>query len=433
MASPKPEPKMKIHPTILYLCLWCCLAQTASAQKKFTFTLANPLPEARIDELIVLQRTAITAKAGVDFKGKLPIFRNEKGGALPSQTDDLDGDGQWDEVALLVSFGPSERFKAKVTWAAPEQMPQFPVRTQARLAKLTNGVFVPTVKETIPPGHKPTDFSTTKLPLYQVEGPTWENDKVGFRLYFDERNGKDIFGKTQPALVLDKVGLPGGDYHTKSDWGMDVLKVGASLGAGAVAIITKNDRGEETLARLGDKVGQTSYSVVCQGPVRAIFRLKYENWQVDGQENYQLVDEISIVAGQYGYESKLTLSGFAGERQLVTGIVNLYSDQATHAGNNQYALLATHAKQSENKDRLGMGIVVANADFAGYGQTPETGPEKVLQTYFVKLKVKENQSVKYRFYAGWEASDPRFEKAASFEKLLHFEAKKIFSPIKIVW
>ena len=31
--------------------------------------------------------------------------------------------------------------------------------------------------------------------VYQMEGPAWENENVGFRLYFDERNAIDIFGK----------------------------------------------------------------------------------------------------------------------------------------------------------------------------------------------------------------------------------------------
>jgi len=29
----------------------------------------------------------------------------------------------------------------------------------------------------------------------QKDSPVWENDKKGFRLYFDGRNTKDIFGK----------------------------------------------------------------------------------------------------------------------------------------------------------------------------------------------------------------------------------------------
>jgi hypothetical protein len=362
----------------------------------------------------------------------MPIFTNQKGEILPSQTDDLNGDGYWDEAVFLVSLEPKESHKITITWVKATEFPKFPVRTQARMAKLQDNKFVLITKETMPTGHKPTDFSTTKMPLYQVEGVAWENDKVGFRLYFDQRNGKDIFGKTTKEMVLQNVGLPNGDYHTKADWGMDILKVGASLGAGSVAIVaSKNAEGKEVLVRLGENVGKTSYELVTQGAVRSIFRLKYENWKVADNEVYNITDEVSITAGKYYYESKLTISDFSGEKELVTGIVNLYSDKANQVIKKNYCILSTHAKQSENKDRLGMGIIVGKSTFAGFGETPETGVEKVLQTYFVKMKGKENKVITYRFYAGWEASDSRFAELTFFESFLEEEATKMTTPIKV--
>lgn len=81
-----------------------------------------------------------------------------------------------------------------------------------------------------PPGYQQGDD------LITYEGPGWESNKVAFRLYLDGRNALDIFGKTSPALVLSQVGR-GADYHTMSDWGMDILKVGDSLGAGGVGVL----------------------------------------------------------------------------------------------------------------------------------------------------------------------------------------------------
>ena len=40
---------------------------------------------------------------------------------------------------------------------------------------------------------------------YQTDGPSWENDKVGFRHYLDGRNSKDVFGKkTPPPSPFDR-------------------------------------------------------------------------------------------------------------------------------------------------------------------------------------------------------------------------------------
>jgi hypothetical protein len=416
--------------TLLTLLAGLSLA-TAQAQKPLSLRLQNPLALARPSETVVLARAALERASGAIPAGQVPVFTPAGGQPLPAQLDDLNGDGRWDEAALLVSLAARQLQVVRVTWVPAAQAPAFPVRAQARLAKLVDGKFVPVTAETMPATHRPTDFAVTPVPPYQVEGPAWENDKVAFRLYFDQRNGKDIFGKTTPDLVLDRVGQPGDDYHKQAPWGMDVLKVGASLGAGAVALVGRNAEGHETLFRLGENVQKTDYHFISSGPVRALFALDYHGWQPQLGLPYHLTDLVSLGVGQYFYESTLTLSGFTGQRQLATGIVNLYCDSARQTTQKGYATLATHAKQSENKDHLGMALAVDRASFAGFGQTPETGPEKVLQTFYLKMNARPDVPVKYRFFAGWEPSDPRFANAAQFHQWVAEEAQRMAAPIKV--
>ena len=59
----------------------------------------------------------------------------------------------------------------------------------------------------------------------RYEGPGWENNQIGYRLYLDWRNAIDIFGKKVDSLVLPYVGQDGFDsYHDPADWGQDILK-----------------------------------------------------------------------------------------------------------------------------------------------------------------------------------------------------------------
>lgn len=416
--------------TLLFFSL-LIIVKSGLAQNNIVIILNNPADFERPDEAIIITRQALEKRAGKISANKVPAFRKASGEILASQADDLDGDGTWDEAIFLASLQKKEKQKVDITFVTPETLPTFKQRTQARLAKLEGETFNLITSETMPKGHKATDFSTTKLPLYQVEGPAWENDKVAFRLYFDPRNGKDIYGKTTSDLVMDKVGLPGDNYHVKNWWGMDILKVGASLGAGALAIQVIDSQGKTTLARLGDQVEKTTYQFVTSGPVRSVFRLEYKNWQPTPTEKYNVTEEISILAGQLYYESKVIISGFTGEKHLVTGIVNLLSQKAIQNTDGDYIYLATHDKQSENKDQLGMGIMVRKADFINFGETPEAGTEKILQTYYVKLKAKANQPVGFKFYAAWEATDARFADANYFETLLKAEVKRFSKPIKV--
>jgi hypothetical protein len=49
---------------------------------------------------------------------------------------------------------------------------------------------------------------------------------------------------------MDKVGTKfEPSYHSLAVWGMDILHIGSSLGAGAIAILMKDTNGKDTLIR----------------------------------------------------------------------------------------------------------------------------------------------------------------------------------------
>ena len=57
--------------------------------------------------------------------------------------------------------------------------------------------------------------------------------------------------------------------------------------------------------------------------------------------------------------------------------------------------------QSENKNKLGMGIMVKKNNFNAFGVTPNAATE-VQNTYTVALNAANDKPVSFRFYAGWE-------------------------------
>jgi hypothetical protein len=265
-----------------------------------------------------------------------------------------------------------------------------------------------------------------------MEGPAWENDKVGFRLYFDVRNGKDIWGKLTDRMVLQDVGTGNGkSYHELNDWGMDLLKVGNSLGAGALAIQTKNKTGNDTLVRVGgNNMGTQTYTMIANGPVRAIFLMKYEDWNMLGDGNLVNVEEqISISAGQYYYESQVKVSGIKKKYCVVTGIVNLKSKEVKNLSKPSRGIY-TFDKQSENGDLMGLAIITLPQYF-------ESAPKESLNTGDINktypVRFSSAKDPVYRFYANWEKSDERFKSLSSYEQYISVEGEKMASPLKINW
>ena len=277
------------------------------------------------------------------------------------------------------------------------------------------------LKEIMPSGHKPNDFTIQALPYYKAEGPVWENDKVGFRIYFDQRNARDIFGKTKPQVVLDTVGNAGDKFyhHLDSAWGMDILKVGTSLGAGALAMQVKINK-KDTIIRLGGNVGETHYELVKNEMDHAIIRLRYKNWKVL-ERSYELVEEITIRKGNYYYESSVMISGLKGDEKLVTGIVNLKSKSSTTFSAGSHSILYTHDRQTENNDMLGMAIIIPKTFKPVYSKAPKAG-NGITNTYLMAIKPKTGKPVTFRFYACWELTDKSFSDKTYYETFLKKEA-----------
>ena len=53
------------------------------------------------------------------------------------------------------------------------------------------------------------------------------------------------------------------------------------------------------------------------------------------------------------------------------------------------------------------------AQVAGTGTTPNANTD-IQNTYIMKVNIKDNQPVMFRFYAGWEKSDERFTSEEGF-------------------
>lgn len=344
--------------------------------------------------------------------GKLPVVKDQSGNYIPSQADDLDGDGNWDELFFMVGLGAGEEKEVFVSFVNKEDYPSFETRTNIRFAKKDEDY-----REVEFATRETHAVNTETQKVWQMEGIAWENDKVGFRNYFDRRNGMDIFGKVTEDMVLDEVGYKDNpSYHEYNpDWGVDVLKVGNSLGAGSIAFLYK-----DSLYRVGDN-GTGTCRVLVEGPLRSIFRFEFKEWKM-GDRALNVVHDVSIEAGKHYYKSEVTYAGTDEPLQLVTGIVNKKSDALHEVTAENFRAFYTHDLQSEDTTMLGMGILVSKNDFLGTSTTRDTG-EGITETYCVHLAAEEGKPVSYRFYSVWEREDEKWKEAAAFGAFLEEEAK----------
>ncbi|HYQ58799.1 MAG TPA: DUF4861 domain-containing protein [Draconibacterium sp.] len=403
-----------------------------SCKNEPTLTLKNPLDVERTDEVVVVKRADISDKITFD-NDQYPVF-TLKGEIVPSQVDDLDGDGNWDEVVMLLNFNPGEKLELVLEQFDKANYPSIEKRTNLRLGIVQgDGTF-----EEVD-NYKAIPYTEPFKIIAQGEGVTWENDKIAFRVYFDCRNVKDLFAKRKPEMIADKVQTPGfGSYHDLADWGMDVLHCGSSLGSGGIALM-KND----SLIRLGS-TDVYEYQKIVEGPIRSVFELKYSGWDVDG-EDMEAVERITIYPGKYWFESDVTIKGCSDDNEIVTGIVTSQLKREPFAfETGDFTCIGTHDVQSLNNDELGMAVLVPTAEAGKTGRTSNinwarrgnvTVREKsfsniISETYYIGQKCEDATPAKHYFFSVWGLDKDQWKTEEGFRKYISAEAAKLSSPIQ---
>jgi hypothetical protein len=399
-------------------------AVSCQQQEENYVTVKNKLDQDRPDARILLQRDSLSESLS-SFSDSALVIKDEEGKYISYQQDDLDGDGRWDALALLCDLKAGEEKKLYFREIDKSDAPEFTERASIWFGKRDSTTQTyNAVKSEV----RPEDYERVMEPpyYYQFEGPGWENDKIGFRMYFDDRNAFDIWGKTTTDMVLDSVGL-GEDYHALQPWGMDVLKVGNSLGAGAMAVIEG-----DSLYHLG-ATERAEFKEIADGPVRAVFDLIYEGWKV-ADKNYSIHQRISIWGGQQGFQNEVSLLTENSNTTMVAGFVTMDLEGDPDFGEDPqpFPYAAGWGQQSANKDNLGMAVAGMPGAFEGYGERAENSGG-VEQSAFLTFDLASNQPVQYVFVTGWEEASPDFGKKSGFVDALRDEGQRLNQPVEVIF
>ena len=232
----------------------------------------------------------------------------------------------------------------------------------------------------------------------RYEGPGWESDKVGYRLYLDWRNAIDVFGKKTTDMVLSEVGQDGFDsYHEMSDWGLDILKVGKALGIGSYGrLINDSVYHFQALDSTFIEVKNTDSS--------SSLDINYYGWQTEDIKS-DLTTTLSIEPNSR--ITKVTLSDFTPAPGLVTGIVKLPNTTIMQGDKNaKWNYLATYGEQTIVPDNLGLVIFYKNDDVVGI--------KDGRFDHLVEFKA-DKSSIDYQFAAAWAKEKDGITTADEFE------------------
>jgi len=397
----------------------CSFAQDWHKQysSSFHIKVSNTSKSARKDAFVFVSEMQLPG----DFNNKAFVLL-DNGIEIASQYNfrDVDYKGV---VFVIPELQASESRLLEIRYAKSGEIKRdYIKRTQAELSYKTGGewknreyiggTFKNTDYMRVPPEHKDHSW------FIRYEGPGWESDKVGYRLYLDQRNATDVYGKTTPDMVLQQVGLDGFEsYHHLQSWGMDVMKVGKSLGVGTIGAIAD---GKTTRVEFTDSINSR---ITENGNVHSSILTNYYGWKI-GAKKHDLQSRITIHAGTRLTHQFLTLNN--NPEGICTGIVKdkkaaLISSKGDASA---FGYLATYGKQSLNGDgdELGLAVFFRSTDAIEFTQDEFS--------HIVKLKTASGK-VDYYFLGAWVLEPNGIKDQQQFEAYLKQTATELANPVKV--
>ncbi len=375
--------------------------------------LINKTDVSRIDECVCLPLSKIAERENSFSLSAFQLFDGDKELAYQIIND---------KIIFVIDVPAKSKKEIIIKPYNGNESLKFPNRTYAEISPKKGGVyfdgkfrgpqFESVKRYKVPAIHKDHDA------LFKYEGPGWESELVGYRFYLDWRNATDVFGKKIYKLLLKDVGVHDtvandDSYHKMQDWGMDIFKVGSSLGIGSIGMWAKGK------VNMVSKTDSVISQINENGPIRSTIETNYYGWLVDGKK-YDLNAKLSINAG-----SRLTKCDLLIEdaENIVTGLAKYEGTSFVRSNNKgDWQYISLFGKQSLNNDNMGIAL------FYNKSALIELTEDNL--SYIVKLKPN-NGKVIYYFAAAWELEPKPITTEKEFINYLDDQVNSLNNPITI--
>lgn len=281
------------------------------AQQIVNVTVSNPTKNVRKDVPVILN----LAKYGEIHKAVVTVDGKE----IPSQLDDLNTDLVNDELCFLSDLGKKETIKYQVALYKEGVQNQYTARTFAELCLPSKNKKLAKNKQDIYLRSITFDKRTKDVYHYvHSHGLCFESDLIALRVYFDNRQTVDLYGKTHKGLVIYDTQFYPSKEQLENNSGDDVLWVGDTYGLGAL-------RGwDGTHSLLLDSIKYQTQRVLSEGPLRAIVEVEDKGWvPAPGLKPVTATIRYTVYAGHRDVHCDVFFTKNVSDYRFATGLINI--------------------------------------------------------------------------------------------------------------
>ena len=343
----------------LFSLLVLLAALVAQAQTALKVSVGNPLS---------VRRTAVPVTIQLESPVRSALVVDSRGEEQPCQLDDLDNDGRYECLSFIVAeIGGKKTLDYSVTLSNEGQPRAYTPQVYAEMM-LTNKKIKISNKQDLYISSLTVDNGTNPYWMLHHHGPAFENDMVAYRIYFDERQTVDIYGKYRRGLELRDTQFYPDSLQKATGYGDDVLWVGKTFGVGAMRGWNKG-----AMQMLQDVESRT-LSVVSRGPLRTVVKVVDKGWNprypdtCTHDERIDMTTYYTLYAGRRDCQVDILFSRDASRLQLSTGLVNVKQSSEYSDGRGLRGCWGTDwpvsAKDSvgHKRETVGLGICLPSTN-----------------------------------------------------------------------
>lgn len=286
-----------------------------NTEKKIQVVIENPWNTAKTDEPVVIDLQSLDTEFNVNsaivMDGKVEI---------PSQIDDLNGDFKSDELAFVINLPASSQKTLDITLSADKSGKEYPARVYAEM------MFRTSKKNKYARGY--AIYADGNDDTYNVQhhhGVAFESELVAYRIYFNEKQTTDLYGKFNKGLEIEATQFYPTDEQLKKGYGDDVILVNNSCGTGTL-------RGwNGTESTFIKPVAIRGQRIIADGPVRTIVDAEVRGWKYQNSE-LNMINRYTLYAGHRDvqidaiFDRPLDKEVFCTGVQNITGKAEKFSD-----------------------------------------------------------------------------------------------------------
>ena len=304
------------------------MASIALGQTQLSVTAVNKLKTARASETIELTAQALTPLGEKDLM-KIHV-RDSAGKEVLAQAVDTDYDDYHkpDTLIFQADFGPNETKTFTLTSGAKREYSKEDFRAYGRFVR-----------------ERFDDFA-------------WENDRIAHRTYGKAlitwkgepltSSSIDIWSKRTSKLVLNDWYMVD-NYHADHGEGLDAYSAGPTRGCGGSGIWSNG--------QLYIPTNFVDSRVLTNGPIRVMFELVYEPFDVNGVKVSQVL-RVSLDAGSQLDRFQVSSQAAAPSEALALAVGLKKAKDAQKEFNQARGWLTTWEPVEKNQGMQGLAVVV---------------------------------------------------------------------------